>query len=87
MRRGRLGIRFRIGGVKCLLLRMSWGENQGELMNRSIDIERIDENIAARLARLEVRMQHVVTHQQAMWAVLAALVVPAFFMLLGSLVG
>lgn len=56
-------------------------------MSRPIDSGQVEEDVSARLARLEVRMQHVVTHEQIMWAVLAVLAAPPFAMLVGSLVG
>ncbi len=54
-------------------------------MRRYIDIEQMDEDVSARLARLEVRMQHVVTHERIMVAVLIVLATPPFVMLIGSL--
>jgi hypothetical protein len=54
-------------------------------VSRSIDIEHMNEDVSARLARLEVRMQHVVTHEQITWAVLIVLATPPFVMLIGSL--
>lgn len=65
-----------------------WGDDQeGTIVSRPIGIGQVGEDVSARLARLEVRMQHVVTHEQIMWAVLAVLAAPPFAMLVGSLVG